>query len=106
MFSFLVFYQEGDFIEVEELIDKHPQLARQANDVTGELPLHMLAHNSSTRPILMDKIILEFPEALFHRNHKGSLPLHICSQHGNVLLLQIIYDTYKAASNAADEKGR
>ena len=92
--------------KVENILERDPNVARAVDPATGELPLHVLARNPRTEPLLVDITILKYPEALMHPDLKGALPLHAAAASGNIDVLKNVYISYNDAKVAYDVMGR
>lgn len=98
--------QEENWAMVENILDKHPELAEASDLKTGELPLHMIARHNGAWTLLIDMVLVLYPKALIHRDNMGALPIHHASAHDNLAALEIIYSAYKEGINDTDKKGR
>ncbi len=98
--------QEENWAMVENLLDKHPELAEASDLKTGELPLHMIARHNGAWTLLIDMVLVLYPKALIHRDNMGALPIHHASAHDNLAALEIIFSAYKEGINDTDKKGR
>lgn len=98
--------QQENWAMVESLLDKHPELAEAADSKTGELALHKISRHSGAWTLLIDMILVLYPEALDFRDNMGALPMHHAAAHDNVAALEIIYSAYKKGINDADKMGR
>ena len=92
--------------KVKELLEIDPDVARAADPTTGEYPLHVLARNPRTEPLLVDITLLKYPQALMHPDLKGALPLHAAATGGNIDVLKIIFMAYQDAKVTYDGMGR
>ena len=97
---------ENNWAVVENILDKNPELAKAIDEQSGELTLHKIARHSSAWPLLIDMVLVLYPEALWHRDVMGALPIHHASAHDNLQALETIYSAYKAGINATDRMGR
>lgn len=98
--------QEENWAMVENILDKHPELAEQSDIKTGELALHKIARHSGAWTLLIDMVLVLYPKALIHRDNMGALPIHHASAHDNLAALEIIYSAYKEGINDTDKMGR
>jgi serine/threonine protein kinase/ankyrin repeat protein len=98
--------QQENWAMVESILDKHPELAEQADTRTGELALHKIARHNGAWTLLIDMILVLYPKALIHRDNMGALPIHHASAHDNLAALEIIYSAYKEGINDVDKMGR
>jgi len=97
---------ENNWAVVENILDKHPELAEAEDPKTGELALHKIARQSSAWALLIDMVLVLYPKALIHRDMMGALPIHHASAHDNLSALEIIYSAYKEGINDTDKMGR
>jgi serine/threonine protein kinase len=98
--------QNENWAVVENILDKHPELAEAPDMQTGELALHKIARHSSAWTLLIDMVLVLFPKALIHRDNMGALPIHHASAHDNLSALEIIYSAYREGINENDKMGR
>eukprot|EP00934_Nitzschia_sp_Nitz4_P002613 Nitzschia sp. Nitz4//scaffold49_size126201//105987//112119//NITZ4_003659-RA/size126201-augustus-gene-0.4-mRNA-1//1//CDS//3329553200//2603//frame0 len=98
--------QEENWAMVENILDKHPDLAEEPDLKTGELALHKIARHSGAWTLLIDMVLVLYPKALIHRDNMGALPIHHASAHDNLAALEIIYSAYKEGINDTDKMGR
>eukprot|EP00536_Pseudo-nitzschia_multiseries_P014331 jgi/Psemu1/320638/estExt_fgenesh1_pm.C_6860001 len=97
---------ENNWAVVENILDKHPDLAEAQDPKTGELALHKIARQSSAWTLLIDMVLVLYPKALIHRDNMGALPIHHAAAHDNLSALEIIYSAYKEGINDTDKMGR
>jgi len=97
---------ENNWAIVENILDKHPDLAEAQDPKTGELALHKIARQSSAWTLLIDMVLVLYPKALIHRDNMGALPIHHAAAHDNLSALEIIYSAYKGGINDTDKMGR
>jgi ankyrin repeat protein len=98
--------QEENWAMVENILDKHPELAEAPDLKSGELALHKIARHSGAWTLLIDMVLVLYPKALIHRDNMGALPIHHASAHDNLAALEIIYSAYKEGINDTDKMGR
>jgi ankyrin repeat protein len=98
--------QEQNWAMVENILDKHPELAQVPDLKTGELALHKIARHSGAWTLLIDMVLVLYPKALVHRDNMGALPIHHAAAHDNLAALEIIYSAYKDGVKDADKMGR
>jgi ankyrin repeat protein len=98
--------QEENWAMVENILDKHPELAESPDLKTGELALHKIARHNGAWTLLIDMVLVLYPKALIHRDNMGALPIHHASAHDNLGALEIIYSAYKEGINDTDKMGR
>eukprot|EP00980_Cylindrotheca_fusiformis_P004324 scaffold921_cov126-Cylindrotheca_fusiformis.AAC.3 len=98
--------QQENWAMVENILDKHPELAEQPDSRTGEVSLHKIARHAGAWTLLIDMILVLYPKALIHRDNMGALPIHHASAHDNLPALEIIYSAYKEGINDVDKMGR
>jgi myosin-5 len=98
--------QEENWAMVENILDKHPELAEASDLKSGELALHKIARHTGAWTLLIDMVLVLYPKALIHRDNMGALPIHHASAHDNLAALEIIYSAYKEGINDTDKMGR
>jgi len=98
--------QEENWAMVENILDKHPELAEAPDLKSGELALHKIARHNGAWTLLIDMVLVLYPKALIHRDNMGALPIHHASAHDNLAALEIIYSAYKEGINDTDKMGR
>jgi hypothetical protein len=98
--------QEENWAMVENILDKHLELAESPDLKTGELGLHKIARHTGAWTLLIDMVLVLYPKALIHRDNMGALPIHHASAHDNLAALEIIYSAYKEGINDTDKMGR
>lgn len=98
--------QEENWAMVENILDKHPELAEQADVKTGELALHKIARHAGAWTLLIDMVLVLHPKGLIHRDNMGALPIHHAAAHDNLSALEIVYSAYKEGINDTDKMGR
>lgn len=98
--------QEENWAMVENILDKHPELAEQPDLKTGELALHKIARHSTAWTLLIDMVLVLYPKGLIHRDNMGALPIHHAAAHDNLSALEIVYSAYKEGINDTDKMGR
>jgi ankyrin repeat protein len=98
--------QNENWTTVENIFDTHPEIAQASDTKTGELALHKLARHTAAWTLLIDMVIVLFPQALVHRDNMGALPIHHAAAHDNLPALEIIYSAYKEGAKDADKLGR
>jgi ankyrin repeat protein len=98
--------QEENWAMVENILDKHPDLAETPDLKSGELALHKIARHNGAWTLLIDMVLVLYPKALIHRDNMGALPIHHASAHDNLAALEIIYSAYKEGINDTDKMGR
>jgi len=98
--------QEENWAMVENILDQHPELAEQADDKTGELPLHKIVRHTGAWTLLIDMVLVLNPKGLIHRDKMGALPIHHAAAHDNISALEIVYAAYKEGINDTDKMGR
>lgn len=98
--------QEENWAMVENILDRHPDLAEEPDLKTGELALHKIARHVGAWTLLIDMVLVLYPKALIHRDNMGALPIHHASAHDNLAALEIIYSAYKEGINDTDKMGR
>ena len=98
--------QQENWAMVENILDKHPELAESTDVKSGELALHKIARHNGAWTLLIDMVLVLYPKALIHRDNMGALPIHHASAHDNLSALEIIYSAYKEGINDTDKMGR
>ena len=98
--------QMENWAMVENILDKHPELAQVPDLKTGELALHKIARHAGAWTLLIDMVLVLYPKALVHRDNMGALPIHHAAAHDNLAALEIIYSAYKEGIKDADKIGR
>jgi hypothetical protein len=82
--------QEDNWAMVENIVDKHPELAEASDLKSGELALHKIARHTGAWTLLIDVVHVLFPKGLIHRDNMGALPIHHASAHDNLAALEIV----------------
>ena len=98
--------QKENWAMVENILDKHPELAQVPDLKTGELALHKIGRHSGAWTLLIDMVLVLYPKALVHRDNMGALPIHHAAAHDNLAALEIIFSAYKEGIKDADKIGR
>ena len=98
--------QDENWSEVENILDKHPELAEEVEPSSGELPLHIIARHRGAWSLLVDMILVLYPKALVCRDRMGALPIHHAAAHDNLAALEIVHSAYKDGINEVDSQGR
>lgn len=98
--------QKENWAMVENILDKHPELAQVPDLKTGELALHKIARHAGAWTLLIDMVLVLYPKALVHRDNMGALPIHHAAAHDNLAALEIIFSAYKEGIKDADKIGR
>ena len=96
----------ADWASVERILHTYPELSKQEDPSTGELPLHIIVRQKDVWSLLIDMLILLHPKALLHRDRMGALPIHHAAAHNAVEPLEMIYCAYKDGVTQADFRGR
>jgi len=98
--------QNENWAMVESILDKNPELAESPDLKTGELALHKIARHCGAWTLLIDMVLVLYPQALLHQDNMGALPIHHAAAHDNLAALEIIYNAYKEGINESDKMGR
>lgn len=104
--EFFAFIKDDNWYMVERMLHKNPLLVEEADSMTGELPLHKIAERASAWTSLIEMILTLYPKAVVHKDFAGELPIHHAAHAGNLIALEIIYESYKNGAKDADGSGR
>ena len=98
--------QSENWSMVEHIVHTTPDIVQAVEPSSGEVALHSLVRHASVWPLLIDYCLVQYPNALLHKDLLGSVPLHHAVAHDNIAACEILYHAYTQGVYECDKKGR